>query len=104
MGGVNLNITYVIKHKKVKYNVIAHALSRQYTMLSQWGHKFFGLETIKDLSATDLDIKEAFHIVKIVAHGTNMPSLIVSSFVLTSFVFQLVLFAYCFCRRRMEVV
>ena len=51
---------YVIKHKKGKDNVISYALSRRYTMLSQLDHKIFGLETIKDLYATDLDFKEAF--------------------------------------------
>ena len=49
---------YVIKHKKGKDNVIADALSRRYTMLSQLDHKIFGLETIKGLYATDLDFKE----------------------------------------------
>jgi hypothetical protein len=39
---------YVIKHKKSKDNVIADALSRRYTMLSQLDFKFFGLETIKE--------------------------------------------------------
>ena len=39
---------YVIKHKKAKENVIADALSRCYTMLSQLDFKIFGLETIKD--------------------------------------------------------
>ena len=39
---------YVIKHKKGKENVIADALSRRYTMLSQLDFKIFGLETIKD--------------------------------------------------------
>ena len=51
---------YVIKHKKDKDNVIPDALSRRYTMMSQLDHKIFGLETIKDLYATDLDFKEAF--------------------------------------------
>jgi len=51
---------YVIKHKKGKDIVIADALSRQYTMLSQLDHKIFGLETIKSLYSTDLDFKEAF--------------------------------------------
>lgn len=40
---------YVIKHKKGKENVIADALSRRYTMLSQLDFKIFGLETIKDI-------------------------------------------------------
>jgi hypothetical protein len=51
---------YIIKHKKGKDNVIADALSRCYTVLSQLSHKIFGLETIKGLYATDLDIKDAF--------------------------------------------
>jgi hypothetical protein len=40
--------------------MIADALSRRYTMLSQLSHKIFGLETIKGLCATDLDFKDAF--------------------------------------------
>jgi hypothetical protein len=51
---------YIIKHKKGKDNVIADALSRRYTMLSQFSHKIFGLETIEGLYATDLDFKDAF--------------------------------------------
>ncbi|WVZ62833.1 hypothetical protein U9M48_012533 [Paspalum notatum var. saurae] len=38
---------YIIKHKKGKDNVIADALSRRYTLLSQLDHRIFGLETIK---------------------------------------------------------
>jgi hypothetical protein len=50
---------YIIKHKKGKENIIADALSRCYTMLSQLDHKFFGLESIKELYATDVDFKHA---------------------------------------------
>jgi hypothetical protein len=50
---------YIIKHKKGKENVIAYALSRCYTMLSQLDHKIFGLESIKELYATDVDFKDA---------------------------------------------
>jgi len=60
MGGVHKDISICDKHKKGKDNVIADALSRRYTMLSQLDHKIFGLETIKSLYATDLDFKEAF--------------------------------------------
>ncbi|WVZ64454.1 hypothetical protein U9M48_013963 [Paspalum notatum var. saurae] len=49
---------YIIKHKKVKDNVIADALSRRYTLLSQLDHCIFGLETIKGLYAADFDSKE----------------------------------------------
>jgi hypothetical protein len=51
---------YIIKHKKGKKNVIANALSRRYTMLSQLDHKIFSLESIKELYATDVDFKDAY--------------------------------------------
>jgi hypothetical protein len=51
---------YIIKHKKGKDNVIADTLSRRYTMLSQLNHKCFGLESIKELYATDFDFKDAY--------------------------------------------
>jgi transposase InsO family protein len=49
---------YVIKHKKGKENVIADALSRRYTLLSQLDFKIFGLETIKEQYAHDDDFKD----------------------------------------------
>ena len=49
---------YVIKHKKGKENVIADALSRRYTMLSQLDFKIFGLETIKDQYMHDAYFKD----------------------------------------------
>ena len=49
---------YVIKHKKGKENVIADALSRRYTMLSQLDFKIFGLETIKEQYVHDADCKD----------------------------------------------
>jgi hypothetical protein len=51
---------YIIKYKKGKENVIADALSRCYIMLSQLDYKFFGLEPIKELYATDVDFKDAY--------------------------------------------
>jgi hypothetical protein len=51
---------YIIKHKKGKKNVIADALSRRYTILSQLDHKFFGLESIKELYSMDVDFKDAY--------------------------------------------
>jgi hypothetical protein len=51
---------YIIKHKKGKDNVIADALSRPYTMLSQLDHKIFCLESLKELYATDFDFKDAY--------------------------------------------
>jgi hypothetical protein len=52
--------SYIIKHKKGKENVIADSLSRRYTILSQFDHKFFGLKSIKELYATDVDFKDAY--------------------------------------------
>ena len=49
---------YVIKHKKGKETVIADALSRRYTMLSQLDFKIFGLETIKHQYVHDADFKD----------------------------------------------
>jgi hypothetical protein len=53
-------LPYIIKHKKVKDNVITDALSRRYIMLSQLDHKIFGLESIKKLYATDFDFKNTY--------------------------------------------
>jgi hypothetical protein len=52
--------SYIIKHKKGKDNVIANALSRRYSMLSQLDRKIFGLVSIKELYATDFDFKDAY--------------------------------------------
>ncbi|XP_066374965.1 uncharacterized protein [Miscanthus floridulus] len=51
---------YIIKHKSGKENVIADALSRRYTMLSQLDFKIFGLQTVKDQYVDDADFKDAF--------------------------------------------
>jgi hypothetical protein len=51
---------YIIKHKKGKDNVIADALSRCHTMLSQLDHNFFCLESLKELYATNFDFKDAY--------------------------------------------
>jgi hypothetical protein len=52
--------SYIIKHKKGKENVIVDALSRCYTMLSQLDHNFFGLDSVKELYATDVDFKDSY--------------------------------------------
>ena len=49
---------YIIKHKKGKDNVIADALSRRYTLLSQLDCRIFGLESIKEQYALDSDFKD----------------------------------------------
>jgi hypothetical protein len=51
---------YIIKHKKGKDNIIVDALSRCYNMLPQLDYKIFGLETLKELYATDLDFNDAY--------------------------------------------
>ena len=49
---------YVIKHKKGKENVVADALSRRHTLLTQLDYKIFGLETIKEQYVHDNDFKD----------------------------------------------
>jgi hypothetical protein len=51
---------YVIKHKKGKDNVIADALSRRYTMLSQLDCHVFRLESIEEWYTNDADFKDVF--------------------------------------------
>jgi hypothetical protein len=51
---------YVNKHKKGKENIIADALSRRYTLLTQLDCKIFGLDTIKTQYVNDADFKDVF--------------------------------------------
>src|SRR3990170_2488906 len=57
LNGLN-SLRLSLKHKKGKENVIADALSRRYTMLSQLDFKIFGLETIKDQYVHDAEFKD----------------------------------------------
>jgi hypothetical protein len=95
---------YIIKHKKGKENVIVDPLSRCYTMLSQLDHNFFGLESVKELYATDVDFKDAYENVERGEREINMCCRMVFCTVLTSCVFHLVPFAFYFFRKPMEVV
>jgi hypothetical protein len=95
---------YIIKQKKGKKNVIVDALSRCYTTLSQLDHKIFGLESIKELYAMDVDFKDAYENCRGDRTWNKYVMQMVFCTVLTSCVFQLVLFAFYFCRKRMEVV
>ena len=55
---------YIIKHKKGKDNVIADALSRRYTILSQLDCRIFGFKTIKEQYVNDDEFKDVFEICK----------------------------------------
>src|SRR3954462_10388891 len=59
-SGLNLLSLFLMlsNTKKGKDNVIAYALSRRYTMLSQLDFKIFGLETIKDQYVHDAEFKD----------------------------------------------
>jgi hypothetical protein len=54
------SFSYIIKHKNWKENVIADALSRRYTMLSQLEFRIFGLQTVKDQYVDDADFKDFY--------------------------------------------
>jgi hypothetical protein len=93
---------YVIKHKKGKENIIADALSRRYTMLSQLDFKIFGLETIKSQYSHDDDFKDVLLNCKEGKTWKNSSSLMGLYLELTSYAFQLAPFiCYC-CRRHVE--
>ena len=51
---------YIVKYKKGKDNVVADALSRRHALLSQLDANILGLESIKDLYATDICFAEPF--------------------------------------------
>jgi hypothetical protein len=88
---------------KGKENVIVDALSRRYALLTQLDYKIFGLETIKDQYVHDADFKDVLLHCKMAKHGTNSSSMMGLCFELTSYAFQLSLFAYCCYRKHMEV-
>src|SRR5215813_235279 len=51
---------YVIRYKQGKENVVADALSRRYVLLSTLSARLFGFEYIKDLYASDSDLRELY--------------------------------------------
>ena len=63
---------YIIKHKKGKDNVIADALSRRYTLLSQLDCWIFGLQSRKEQYALDPDFKMCCLIVERDIHGISL--------------------------------
>ena len=60
LNGLNLlNLFLILSNtRKGKNNVIADALSRQYTLLSQLDYRIFGIESIKEQYALDPDFKD----------------------------------------------
>ena len=50
----------IVRYKKGKENSVADALSRRHALLSQLDAKILGLESIKDLYATDSFFAEPF--------------------------------------------
>jgi hypothetical protein len=53
--------SYIVKYKKRKDNVVAHALSRLHTFLTQLDAKTLGLESIKDLCRTNSFFAEQYY-------------------------------------------
>lgn len=52
---------YVIKYKPRMGNVIIHALSRRYALLSNLRSKFLGFKHIKEMYTDDKDISSVYH-------------------------------------------
>ena len=86
------SFSHIVKYKKGKKNIVADALSRRHTLLSQLNAKFFGLENIKDLYATDSFFAEPFD--KCCDGKAGKSSICVMDFCLelTNFAFQIPLF------------
>ena len=77
-------------------------MSRRYTMLSQLDFKIFGLDTIKDQYVHDAEFKDVLQNCK---EGRTWNKFVLNDgfvFRVTSYAFQLALFVFCCCRRRME--
>ena len=51
---------YIVKYKKGQENVVADALSRRHTLLTQLDTKILGLENIKGLYTTDSYFAEPY--------------------------------------------
>ena len=58
LNGLNSLNIFLMLHKKWKVNIIADALSRRYTLVTQLDYKIFGLETIKNQYIHDGDFKD----------------------------------------------
>jgi hypothetical protein len=56
------SFSYIIKHKKGKYNVVANALSRKNMLLTQIDITIPCLESICELYATDHDFAEPYRL------------------------------------------
>ncbi|RDX71337.1 hypothetical protein CR513_49336, partial [Mucuna pruriens] len=53
-------LSYVIKHKQGKANIVADALSRRHMLLAMLETKLLGFESLKDLYVNDDNFKEAY--------------------------------------------
>ena len=72
-------------------------------MLFLLDYKIFGVETIKELYDSNLDLKMLSKLVEKEEDGISICCVTVFCTVLISCVFQLVLSAFCFYRKCMEV-
>ena len=99
---------YIIKHKKGKDNMIADALSRWYTLLSELDCQIFGLESVKEQYALDPNFKDMLLNCR---GGCTWNKFMIND----GFLFRanrlcipvgsvrlLVPFVFCYCRRHME--
>jgi hypothetical protein len=92
---------YIVKYKKWKDNVVANALSRHRALLTQLDANIFGLESIKELYATDSYFAEPFSKCCVGKGWENSICMKDFYFELTNFASQIALFVLCFCRKLM---
>jgi hypothetical protein len=71
-------------------------------MLSQLDCHVFGLETIKEQYANDVEFRDVTEHCKEGHHGIDICCRMGFCLELTTYAFQLVPFVYCCCRRHME--
>ena len=82
--------------------MIADALSRRYTLLSQLDCRIFGLQSIKKQYALDPDFKDVLLNCR---EGRTWNKFMINDgflFRVIAYAFQLVPFVFCCCRRHME--
>jgi hypothetical protein len=97
------SFTYIIKYTKGKDNVVADALCRKSMLLTQLDVKVSGLESLRDLYATDLEFQHHIGCVHMGKHGKNIIYMKATCLELINYVFPSHPCIYCYCWNHMRV-